>query len=181
MLCLTIARKTRNRNVLRAPEKKKKKFDARITILSFLANASENDHDAPKARYDCAPCCYKMLSTVLFCVFPLWRLLKPDCWSRAAGPVKNVTFIGRCIALTTNECHSFAVKHAWDYKRAAVRLVGSARKPGSESIRRVSVWSSSQNQTRDQTQKMRPRAFLVGSKTYKPEVKASDVLFLLTK
>ena len=30
---------------------------------------------------------------------------------------KNATFHGRCIALTTNECHSFAVKHAWDYKR----------------------------------------------------------------
>ena len=38
------------------------------------------------------------------------------CWSRA-GPVKKSHFHGRCIALTTNECHSFAVKHAWDYKR----------------------------------------------------------------
>ena len=50
-------------------------FDARGTLrfLSFsLANASENDHNAPKARYDCAPCYCKMLSTVLFCV-SLWR------------------------------------------------------------------------------------------------------------
>ena len=37
------------------------------------------------------------------------------CWSRA-GPVKKCHFHGRCIVLTTNECHSFA-KHAWDYKR----------------------------------------------------------------
>ena len=31
--------------------------------------------------------------------------------------MKKCHFHGRCIALTTNECHSFAVKHAWDYKR----------------------------------------------------------------
>ena len=48
----------------------------------------------------------------------LWKQydFRARCWSRA-GPVKKCHFHGRCIALTTNECHSFAVKHAWDYKR----------------------------------------------------------------
>ena len=41
-----------------------------------------------------------------------------------------------------------------------------ASKPGSESIRRVSVWSSSKNQ----------ETFLVGSEAYKLEVKASHML-----
>ena len=43
-----------------------------------------------------------------------------------------------------------------------------ASKPGSESIRRVSVWSSSK--------KMRPETFLVGSEAYKLDVKASHML-----
>ena len=42
--------------------------EARYDFEFSLANASENDHNAPKARYDCAPCYCKMLSTVLFCV-----------------------------------------------------------------------------------------------------------------
>ena len=41
------------------------------------------------------------------------------------------------------------------------------RKPGSESIRRVSVWFSS---------KIKPETFLVGSEAYKLEVKASHML-----
>ena len=87
--------------MLRAPQKKTIKLfltrEARYDFEFSLANASENDHNAPKARYDCAPRYCKMLSTVLFCGFPLWRsahfpirnsilptllvvLLKPDCW-----------------------------------------------------------------------------------------------------
>ena len=40
------------------------------------------------------------------------------CWDER--PVKKCHFHGRCIALTTNECHSFAVKHAWDTSGTAV-------------------------------------------------------------
>ena len=72
--------------------------EARYDFEFSLANASENDHNAPRARYDCAPCYCKMLSTVLFCsvspavaqrafsirnsILPtlLVVLLKPDCW-----------------------------------------------------------------------------------------------------
>ena len=49
-----------------------------------------------------------------------------------------------------NECHSFAQTCLGLQAGPPCRLfVGSASKPGSESIRRVSVWSSSKNQTRD--------------------------------
>ena len=69
--------KLENRNVLRAPQKKTIKLfltrEARYDFEFSLANASENDHNAPKARYDCAPCYCKMLSTVLFLCLPLWR------------------------------------------------------------------------------------------------------------
>ena len=69
--------------------------------------------------------------------------------SGLAGPVKKSHFHGRCIALTTNECHSFAVKHAWDDKRDRRADCSWARKPGSESIRLNSFWFSSKNQSRD--------------------------------
>ena len=58
--------------MLRALQKKTIKLfltrEARYDFEFSVANASENDCNAPKARYDCAPCYCKMLSTVLFCV-----------------------------------------------------------------------------------------------------------------
>ena len=58
--------------MLRAPQKRTIKLfltrEARYDFDFSLETASENDHNAPKARYDCAPCYCKMLRTVLFCV-----------------------------------------------------------------------------------------------------------------
>ena len=94
------------------------------------------------------------------------------CWSRA-GPVKNATFM-ECIALTANECCSFRCQTCLGLQAGPpCRLfVGSARKPGSESIRRVSVGLHP---------KIKPETFLVGSEAYTQRpfvelrVKASDV------
>ena len=64
-----IAGKTRNRNVLlRAPQKKTLTREARYDLSFPLQMPAKINRNAPKARYDCAPCFCKMLS-VLFCVF----------------------------------------------------------------------------------------------------------------
>ena len=36
--------------------------ETRYDFEFSVANASENDHNAPKARYDCAPCSVKCLA-----------------------------------------------------------------------------------------------------------------------
>ena len=86
--------------MLRAPQKKTIKLfltrEARYDFEFSLANASENDHNAPKARYDCAPSTVKCLApfcsaspAVAQCAFSIRNsilptllvvLLKPDCW-----------------------------------------------------------------------------------------------------
>ena len=43
--------------------------EARYDFDFSLGNASENGHNAPKARYECAPRYCKTLKTILFCVF----------------------------------------------------------------------------------------------------------------
>ena len=81
------------------------------------------------------------------------------CWS-TGGPVKK--------CLTHHErMPQFAVKHAWNYKQDRRAVVSSASKPTSESIRRVSVCSSSKNETRDLSG---------GLRGFKLEVKASHML-----
>ena len=79
------------------------------------------------------------------------------CWSRA-GPVKKCHFHGRCIALTTNECHSFAVKHAWDYKRDCswARLVNPE-------VKASDVFLFGPHA------KIKPKTFLVSFEAYKLE------------
>ena len=90
------------------------------------------------------------------------------CWSRA-GPVKKCHFHGRCIALTTNECHSFAVKHAWDYKRGHRADCSWARLVNPE-VKASDVFLFGLHP------KIKPETFLVGSEAYKLEVKASHML-----
>ena len=90
------------------------------------------------------------------------------CWSRA-GPVKTCHFHGRCIALTTNECHSFAVKHAWDYKRDRRADCSWARLVNPE-VKASDVFLFGLHPN------IKPETFLVGSEAYKLEVKASHML-----
>ena len=90
------------------------------------------------------------------------------CWSRA-GPVKKCHFHGRCIALTTNECHSFTVKHAWDDKRDRRADCSWARLVNPE-VKASDVFLFGLHP------KIKPETFLVGSEAYKLEVKASHML-----
>ena len=78
-------------------------------------------------------------------------------------------FHGRCIALTTNECHSFAVKHAWDYKRGHRADCSWARLVNPE-VKASDVFLFGLHP------KIKPETFLVGSEAYKLEVKASHML-----
>ena len=75
---------------------------------------------------------------------------------------------------TTNECHSFAVKHAWDDKRDRRADCSWARLVNPQ-VKASDVFLFGLHP------KMKPETFLVGSETCKPEVKALDVLFLLSK
>ena len=73
------------------------------------------------------------------CITQAWNCIRlfraRCCWSRA-GPVKK--------------CHFHCQNMPGTTSGTAVQIVrGLGRKPGSESIRRVSIWSSSKNQTRD--------------------------------
>ena len=74
-----------------------------------------------------------------------------------------------CIALTTNECHSFAVKHAWDYKRDRRADCSWARLVNPQ-VKASDVFLFGLHP------KMKPETFLVGSEAYKLEVKASHML-----
>ena len=72
-------------------------------------------------------------------------------------------------ALTTNECHSFAVKHAWDYKRDRRADCSWARLVNPE-VKASDVFLFGLHP------KIKPETFLVGSEAYKLEVKASHML-----
>ena len=83
--------------------------------------------------------------------------------------MKKCHFHGRCIALTTNECHSFAVKHAWDYKRDRRADCSWARLVNPE-VKASDVFLFGLHA------KIKPETFLVSSEAYKLEVKASHML-----
>ena len=83
--------------------------------------------------------------------------------------MKKCHFHGRCIALTTNECHSFAVKHAWDYKRDRRADCSWARLVNPE-VKASGVFLFGLHP------KIKPETFLVGAEAYKLEVKASHML-----
>ena len=83
--------------------------------------------------------------------------------------LKKCHFHGRCIALTTNECHSFAVKHAWDYKRDRRADCSWARLVNPE-VKASDVFLFGLHPN------IKPETFLVGSEAYKLEVKASHML-----
>ena len=69
----------------------------------------------------------------------------------------------------TNECHSFAVKHAWDYKRDRRADCSWARLVNPE-VKASDVFLFGLHP------KIKPETFLVGSEAYKLEVKASHML-----
>ena len=146
--------------------------EARCDFEFFLANASQSNRNAPKARYECAPHCTARKCQISLSHKPgtveQYDFCARCCWSRA-GPVKKCHFHGRCIALTTNECHSFAVKHAWDYKRDRRADCSWARLVNPQ-VKASDVFLFGLHP------KMKPETFLVGSEAYKLEVKASHML-----
>ena len=81
--------------------------------------------------------------------------------------MKKCHFHGRCIALTTNECHSFAVKHAGTTSGTAVQIVRGLVNP---EVKASGVFLFGLHP------KIKPETFLVGSEAYKLEVKASHML-----
>ena len=68
-----------------------------------------------------------------------------------------------------NECHIFAVKHAWDYKRDRRADCSWARLVNPQ-VKASDVFLFGLHP------KMKPETFLVGSEAYKLEVKASHML-----
>ena len=126
----------------RAPQKETVKlFLTRESTLRFpLQMPAKTIINAPKARKQ-----HSFHSPGGF--------VKPDCW-RLRELLQFQLLCKTCLGLQAGPpCRLF---------------VGSASKPGSESIRRVSVWSSSKNQTRDLSG---------GFEAYKLEVKASHMLW----
>ena len=155
--------KTQNRNVLRASKKVLLFFfvahEARYDFEFSLANASVTRlKHVTNARRTTRKCRFRYHTSL-----ELWK--QYDFRARCCWPVKKCHFHGRCIALTTNECHSFAVKHAWDYKRdrradcSWARLVNPQVKASDVFL--FGLYT-----------KMKPETFLVGSEAYKLEVKS---------
>ena len=91
-----------------------------------------------------------------------WELAKSSC--QECDQLDMVQF---CVA--TNECHSFAVKHAWDYKRDRRADCSWARLVNPE-VKASDVFLFGLHP------KIKPETFLVGSEAYKLEVKASHML-----
>ena len=144
--------------------------EARYDFEFSLANASQINRNAPKALRMRAA----LLENARFryhTSLELWKqydFRARCCWSRA-GSVKKCHFHGRCIALTTNECHSFRCQTCLDYKRDRRADCSWARLVNPE-VKASDMFLFGLHP------KIKPETFLVGSEAYKLEVKASHML-----